>query len=100
MPEGPFASRVLEQYKAELAKRRLGEGSSGGAAPVSAGAVYSDQQAVQQQWQQQYVQPPASKRARVDSGSDLTGAHEALSALAAAWAPAIFLDGDEALGGA
>lgn len=71
--------RVLEQYKADLAKRRLGEGGSSGLlASLSAGC--SDQQCAQQQWQQQ--QAPPQKRARVGSSSDLTsGAHRCLDVL-------------------
>ncbi|KAL4433628.1 hypothetical protein ABPG75_000069 [Micractinium tetrahymenae] len=73
-----YNNRVLEQFKAELAKQRLGEGSSGGLPPASLSAGRSDQQYVQQQWQQQQAPPP--KRARVDSSSDLTGGSVAVSA--------------------
>ncbi|KAL4450629.1 hypothetical protein ABPG77_000985 [Micractinium sp. CCAP 211/92] len=73
-----YNNRVLEQYKGELAKQRLAEGSSSGL-PASLSAGRSDQQYVQQQQQQQ--QQPPHKRARVGSSSDLTtGGSLALSA--------------------
>lgn len=65
---------MLEQFKGELAKRRLGEASSSGL-PTSLSVGGSDQLYAQQPWEQQQQQQqhaPRHKRARVDSGSDLT----------------------------
>lgn len=64
-PAVRYNGRVLEQFKAELAQRRLADGNSGGGASAGTAATASEQR--------QQAQQPA-KRARVDSSSDLTGA--------------------------
>lgn len=76
-PHGLACHRVLEQFKAELMQRRFADGSSGGGASGATGGTASEA------WAQQ----PALKRARADSGSDLTGAAAAPAAHAVAGHP-------------
>ncbi|EFN51862.1 hypothetical protein CHLNCDRAFT_139765 [Chlorella variabilis] len=64
--------RVLEQFKTELAKRRMGDSSSGAPAPAP------PPRAMLSGGERQHA--PAPKRARVDSSSDLTGGSMAMSA--------------------
>lgn len=67
-----YNNRVLEQFKTELAKRRMGDSSSGAPAPAP------PPRAMLSGGERQHA--PAPKRARVDSSSDLTGGSMAMSA--------------------
>mgnify|MGYP001810346106 CR=1 FL=1 len=66
---------MLEQFKGDLAKRRLGEnGSAGGVDPAAQQQQqYHQQQYAQQAAHAQYGEQLSLKRARVGSSSDLTG---------------------------